>query len=86
VGFAAWGLTVATFIGLKLKVVKWRIGSDGGLTLHFAIKPTAPAISTPDQSLSISLIAKAQYSVRRSDSTLPGTVEKLWMASGCRYR
>jgi hypothetical protein len=31
----------------------------------------------PLQSLSMLLIAKAQYRVRRSDSPLPGVVEKL---------
>jgi len=35
----------------------------------------------PLQSLSMLLIAKAQYRVRRSDSPLPGVVEKLRNAS-----
>lgn len=46
-------------------------------TLHVEIKDIARGTFTPDQSLSILLIAKAQYKVRKSDSLLPGTVEKL---------
>jgi hypothetical protein len=46
-------------------------------TLHVEIKDVARGTLTPDQSSSILLIAKAQYKVRRSDSLLPGTVEKL---------
>jgi len=46
-------------------------------TLHAPRKFTARSMSMPDQSLSILLIAKAQYRVLESDSMLPGTVEKL---------
>ena len=46
-------------------------------TLHVEINDIARGTFTPDQSSSILLIAKAQYKVRRSDSLLPGTVEKL---------
>lgn len=46
-------------------------------TLHVEIKDIARGIFIPDQSSSMLLIAKAQYKVRRSDSLLPGTVEKL---------
>ena len=47
------------------------------LTLHEAIKPIARSKSIADQSSSMQLIANAQYKVRRSDSLLPGTIEKL---------
>lgn len=41
------------------------------------MKEIARGTFTPDQSFSMLLIAKAQYKVRKSDSLLPGTVEKL---------
>jgi hypothetical protein len=47
------------------------------LTLQVATNASARGTSTPDQSLSMLLMAKAQYKVRKSFSLLPGTVEKL---------
>lgn len=41
------------------------------------MKEIARGIFTADQSFNMLLIAKAQYNVRKSDSLLPGTVEKL---------
>ena len=48
-------------------------------TRHVETKDNARGILTPDQSSSMLLIAKAQYKVRKSDSLLPGTVEKLYI-------
>jgi len=45
----------------------------------------ARGMSTPDQSFSMLLIAKAQYRVLRSDSLLPGTVEKLLQIYQCMF-
>jgi hypothetical protein len=46
-------------------------------TLHAAINLRARLTFTPDQLFSMLLMAKAQYEVRRSESLLPGVVEKL---------
>lgn len=46
-------------------------------TLHEAMKAFARSTSTPDQSFSMLLMAKAQYTVRRSDSVPCGVVRKL---------
>lgn len=76
--FTKGGLSIASFVSLDNIVVnkfldldKWQI------TLHWAMKAVLRAMSTPDQSFSILLVANAQYSVRKSVSLLPGTVEKL---------
>ena len=51
-------------------------------TLHEATNIRARSTSTPDQSSSILLMAKAQYVARRSESPpCPGSVEKLMMHS-----
>jgi hypothetical protein len=59
-------------------VGKMRVSSGIFHTLQEAMNAIARSTSTPDQSSSMLLIAKAQYVVRRSESPpCAGSVEKL---------